>query len=423
MLAYFSTTKQTLPVQKAPVTLLRSFSTNSKTRIINPRTNERESASTNFDLGVEKKTGQKSPIPEGRKPKAEPKKTAKRAPTFQPICLSPSTELLLEGIKNGNRRMLSKAITLVESELERDQKQATSLLTRIIEERREKAQIDPNSINTFRVGITGPPGTGKSTFVETLGTNLCNQGNKVAVIAIDPSSRKTGGSILGDRSRMIKLGMHENSFIRPSPSRGIAGGLSVHTSDQILLCEHAGYNVIIVETVGVGQTEVSVADVTDMFMLLLSPGGGDVIQGIKKGVVEYADMIVVNKCDGDLVQRGKMIQYEYKNAIQLLGHQMGDWIPPVLTASSLMGIGIQDVWKKALEFKQHSKENGLFETKRALKRKNEFWKKLYEFLKMGLHNSEEVMNSIQKLQSLVERGVISSRQASSDIVGQIFQYM
>ncbi|KAJ3445849.1 methylmalonyl-coa mutase [Anaeramoeba flamelloides] len=423
MLSYFSTRKPTPSHQKTSVPLLRTFVNATRQKEMHSKQTQRKTQNTTFNLGVKKKKVQKNPIPQQRKPKVSQKQTTTKTPTFQVLTLSPSTEILLEGIKNGDRRMLSKAITLVESELERDHKQATNLLTRIIEERRELAQIDPKSVDTFRVGITGPPGTGKSTFVETLGTNLCNEGHKVAVIAIDPSSRKTGGSVLGDRSRMVNLGAHENSFIRPSPSRGIAGGLSVHTSDQILLCEHAGYTHIIVETVGVGQTEVSVADVTDMFMLLISPGGGDVLQGIKKGVVEYADMIVINKCDGDMIQRGKMIQYEYKNAIQLLGHQMGDWIPPVLTASSLMKIGIQDVWKKALEFKSHSQGNGSFETRRATKRKNEFWKKLYEFLKMGLHRSEPTMDLIHKLEPMVEKGIISSRKASSDIVNQIFQYM
>ncbi|ETI51742.1 LAO/AO transport system ATPase, variant 5 [Phytophthora nicotianae CJ01A1] len=221
------------------------------------------------------------------------------APTRE---MRPMTQRLVEGVLQGNRTALSRSITLVESTLKSDEEQAELLLDSVLTQRRSlrPAHVDPPELTSFRLGIAGPPGAGKSTFIETLGLFLTAQGHKVAVLAIDPSSSRSGGSILGDKTRMEKLSNDPNAFVRPSPSRGTLGGVAQHTNEIVLLCEAGGYDIILVESVGLGQSEIVIDDTVDMVMLLVSPAGGDDLQGQKKGIVEIADIVVVNKADGDL---------------------------------------------------------------------------------------------------------------------------
>ena len=230
--------------------------------------------------------------------------------------------------------MLSRAITLIESK-RADHRRTAAALTQAL------LKVTGNAV---RVGITGAPGVGKSTMIDALGSLLTGQGHKVAVLAVDPSSRRTGGSILADKTRMARLANDANAFIRPSPSSGTLGGVAAKTRETMLLCEAAGYDVVLVETVGVGQSEIAVADMTDFFLVLALPGAGDELQALKKGVVELADMIAVNKADGDNLPRAKLAAAEYGAALHILSPHSPNWSPPVITCSALKGDGIEALW-------------------------------------------------------------------------------
>jgi LAO/AO transport system kinase len=242
---------------------------------------------------------------------------------------------LAAGLRSGNRRALARAITLVESTRPDHRRAAEALL----------AELLPHAGRSVRIGITGVPGVGKSTFIETFGLHVIGQGHRVAVLAVDPSSQRTGGSILGDKTRMTELTRNPDAFIRPSPSGGTLGGVARRTREAMLLCEAAGFDVVIVETVGVGQSETAVADMVDLFLLLLLPGGGDELQGIKKGIVELADLIVVNKADGDMVAAARHAVAEYRHALALLQPADTRWRVPVLSCSAVAGTGIGEVWQ------------------------------------------------------------------------------
>src|SRR5665213_84671 len=242
---------------------------------------------------------------------------------------APSPDLA-RGIRAGERATLARAITLIESK-RADHRKAAHLLVQ---------DMLPLTGKAVRLGITGAPGAGKSTTIDALGTYLTGLGHKVAVLAVDPSSSRTGGSILGDKTRMAQLAIDPNAFIRPSPSSGTLGGVAAKTRETMLLCEAAGYDVLIVETVGVGQSETTVADMTDFFLVLIVAGAGDELQGLKKGIVELADMIAVNKADGDNIARAKAAAAEYTSALHILAPRTPTWMPPVMTFSALTG-GIQ----------------------------------------------------------------------------------
>ena len=244
----------------------------------------------------------------------------------------------LDSLLTGNRRALAKAITLVESKLDRHRAQAQGILEQVL----------PHSGNSIRVGITGVPGVGKSTFIEAFGLYLIEQGKRVAVLAVDPSSPLAGGSILGDKTRMEELSRREEAFIRPSPSEGTLGGVAQKTRETMLLCEAAGYDVILVETVGVGQSEYQVAGMVDFFMVLMLPGGGDELQGIKKGIMELADALVINKADGDSEKQAQLARQLYTSAMNVLRHT-SFWTPRVMTCSALKQIIIDAVWGMLLE--------------------------------------------------------------------------
>ena len=259
-----------------------------------------------------------------------------------------------EAILTGDRRALAKAITLVESQRPQDAETAQTLLTALL----------PHTGNSIRIGITGVPGVGKSTFIEAFGQHVIEQGHRLAVLAVDPSSPVAGGSILGDKTRMEALSREEAAFIRPSPAGRALGGVAFKTRESLLLCEAAGFDIILVETVGVGQSEHQVAGMVDFFLLLMLPGGGDELQGIKKGILELADAIVVNKADGASESLARTTQQHYRSAMSLLRHD-DFWEPKVMTCSALQRQGIEDIWNMISEYADASRANGAFDEVRA----------------------------------------------------------
>src|SRR5215472_10605971 len=238
------------------------------------------------------------------------------------------------GVLAGERAVLARAITLIESRRPDHQRSAHQLVQSLL----------PHTGTAWRVGITGAPGVGKSTTIDALGSHLTGFGHKVAVLAVDPSSARTGGSILADKTRMAQLAADARAFIRPSPTAGTLGGVAAKTRETMLLCEAAGYDVILVETVGTGQSETAVADMTDFFLALMLPGAGDEMQGLKKGLVELADMIAINKADGDNAARARVAAAEYSAALNILTPRLAEWQPPVVTCSALTGTGIAELW-------------------------------------------------------------------------------
>src|SRR6201987_326296 len=247
---------------------------------------------------------------------------------------SSDVERISRGLDGGDRIVLSRAITLIESKRADHRSSAAALMQALL----------PHTGKAVRVGITGAPGVGKSTLIDALGSMLTAQARHVAVLAVDPSSRRTGGSILADKTRMARLANDPNAFIRPSPSYGTLGGVAAKTRETMLLCEAAGYDVVLVETIGVGQSEIAVADMTDFFLVLMLPGAGDELQGLKKGIVELADMIAVNKADGDNIPRAKAAAAEYRAALHILSPQSSAWAPPVITYSAMTQNGIEELW-------------------------------------------------------------------------------
>lgn len=275
---------------------------------------------------------------------------------------------LASPLLSGDRAALARAITLAESTRPDHQQQAQTLLSAIL----------PHTGGSMRIGITGTPGVGKSTFIEAFGLHAIERGHKVAVLAVDPSSARTGGSILGDKTRMARLSQSENAYIRPTPASGMLGGVARRTREAILLTEAAGYDVIIVETVGVGQSETEVAEMVDLFMLLLQPGSGDELQGIKRGIVELADLMVVTKADGDLATQAKRVQSDYASAIRMLTPQGAPWTPEVLACSALTGTGIEGVWDRAGEYMRHMEKAGLLKARRSRQARSWMWKEIRE---------------------------------------------
>ena len=295
-----------------------------------------------------------------------------------------------EAILAGDRRALAKAITLVESQRDADRDAAQALLQHLL----------PHTGNSIRVGVTGVPGVGKSTFIESFGQHLINQGHRLAVLAVDPSSPVAGGSILGDKTRMEMLSREEGAYIRPSPAGGALGGVAFKTRESLLLCEAAGYDVILVETVGVGQSEHQVAGMVDFFLLLMLPGGGDELQGIKKGILELADAIVVNKADGASEPLARTTQQHYRGAMSLLSHD-SFWEPRVMTCSALHGQGIEAVWETIREYAEAARAQDRFESKRATQ--NLAWMRqlIDELLRDTLARHPEVKAAMPELEAAV----------------------
>lgn len=274
---------------------------------------------------------------------------------------APSARELVDGVLKGDRGLLARAITLVESRSPRHEAAARELMTAIL----------PHTGGSMRVGLTGTPGAGKSTFIESLGLFLCRRGHRVAVLAVDPSSSRSGGSILGDKTRMEELSRDPNAFIRPSPSGGTIGGVAARTREALHLCEAAGYDVVLVETVGVGQSETAVRTMTDFFLLLQITGAGDDLQGIKKGVIELADAILVTKADGDNRTRAQQARVEYEKVLHFLDPFTPGWQPRVMTCSALQEEGISEVWEMVLDFRKTMEESGV--SQKTRKEQNLDW--------------------------------------------------
>ncbi len=274
-----------------------------------------------------------------------------------------STEQWVAGVLAGDIAVLARAITLVESRHADHRAQAQEVLQALL----------PHTGEARRIGLSGVPGVGKSTFIEALGLRLCDAGHRVAVLAIDPSSQRRGGSILGDKTRMAALGVHPNAYIRPSPSGGTLGGVAAMTRETLLLMEAAGYDTVLVETVGVGQSETMVAAMTDLYLVLMLPGAGDDLQGIKKGVLELADMVVVNKADGDTAVRARHAARDYQGALHMLAQREPDWTVPVMTCSAITGAGLDELWSTVCEFFRVMDANGRIHTKRQSQQIQWMW--------------------------------------------------
>jgi LAO/AO transport system kinase len=280
-------------------------------------------------------------------------------------------------------------------------------------------ELLPNSGKAIRLGITGAPGTGKSTTIDALGTHLTAKGHKVAVLAVDPSSTRTGGSILGDKTRMAKLSQDANAFIRPSPSSGTLGGVAAKTRETMLLCEAAGFDVVIVETVGVGQSETTVADMTDFFLALMIAGAGDELQGIKKGVIELADMIAVNKTDGDNIQRAKAAAAEYRAALNILAPRSPNWSPPVLAYSALTGQGIEELWSKVLAYRDKMTAAGELAARRREQQVKWMWSMLEERLTARLRSDAAIRAKLRAAETAVAAGKLAPTLAVEQIAALI----
>lgn len=317
------------------------------------------------------------------------------------------SDSLATPLLEGNRRALARAITLVESSRADHREQAQALL----------AEIMPKTGGAVRIGLSGAPGVGKSTFTEAMGLHLTGLGHKVAVLAVDPSSALTGGSILGDKTRMELLSRDKNAFIRPSPSGGTLGGVARRTREAMLLVEAAGYDVVIIETVGVGQSETAVAEMVDMFLLLQSPGGGDELQGIKRGIMEMADLIVVNKADGALEKPAKMAQAEYIGALGLMRPKSPNWSPEVLLASALKNIGITEIWDAICTFEQRMVDSGELQGNRARQATSWMWSEIGEGLMDRFKADKAVADRLPSLKKQVADGQITPSAAAAELLG------
>ena len=324
------------------------------------------------------------------------------------------TEALYQGICAGQRASLARGITLVESTNHVSSKQARLLVNRVTAFCKEKARIHGKSFISFRIGLSGPPGAGKSTFTEIFGKMLTDSGHRVAVLAVDPSSGTTGGSLLGDKTRMPELTRDCNAFIRPSPSRGHLGGVTRTTNEAIVLCEASGYDIVLVETVGVGQSEYLVRDMVDMFCLLLPPAGGDELQGIKRGIVEQSDLIVVTKCDGDLVPAARRVAYEYMSALKYMRPLTKLWRPKVKMCSAVTGEGIEEVWSIMKNFREIMEDSGEMEKRRSEQQQKWMWSYVEEKL---LRMVREVRGQeVQNLEGRVRRDSLSPGSAADKVV-------
>ncbi|SDD58193.1 methylmalonyl-CoA mutase metallochaperone MeaB [Algoriphagus faecimaris] len=306
-----------------------------------------------------------------------------------------SLEEYKQGVIQGNRVILSQAITLVESNLDSDSELAGQLVQEIL----------PHSGKSIRIGITGVPGVGKSTFIEAFGKLLLSKGKKVAVLAVDPSSQKTRGSILGDKTRMEKLALDKRAFIRPSPSGSTLGGVSAKTREAMLLCEAAGFDVILVETVGVGQSEVAVKGMVDFFLLLMLAGAGDELQGIKKGIMEMADALLIHKADGENVAAAKRAKSTYSNALHLFPLAENSWSPQVITGSSISGEGLEEAWSMVLKFQDQMLRSGWFERTRASQRLTWLHESVQAILGKQFYAQPKVKKLLESDEEEVKNGI------------------
>jgi LAO/AO transport system kinase len=310
------------------------------------------------------------------------------------------------GILNADRAILGKAITLIESTLESDRQLAKEVIERCL----------PHSGNSIRLGITGVPGVGKSTFIEAFGMYLANAGRKVCVLAIDPTSQISHGSILGDKTRMQNLATHTNAFIRPSPSSGSLGGVTRSTRETVILCEAAGFDTVIIETVGVGQSETAVHGMVDFFLLLMLAGAGDELQGIKRGIMEMCDALIITKADGENKNKANSAIIEYKNALHLYPPTLSGWEPMVGTCSAVTGAGVPNVWDIINEYETLTKKNGYFTSHRAEQEKQRLHETIEQLLKDRFYQNPAVAKRIKELEQLVAEKKISAYSAAEELL-------
>jgi len=326
------------------------------------------------------------------------------------LSLDGLSKSLLAGLVSGDRASLARSITLVESTHPVKAAQARKLVTHATRHYRN------NGLQSFRLGLSGPPGAGKSTFIEALGMSLVDRGHKVAVLAVDPSSSSQGGSLLADKTRMPNLTRHPKAFIRPSPSRGHLGGVTRNTNEAITLCEVCGYDVILVETVGVGQSEFAVVDMVDAFCLLLPPASGDELQGIKRGIVEQSDLVLINKSDGDLIPSARSTAASYMSALKLIRPKSPHWKPKTHLISSKTGLGLDEAWQKLLSFKQVMTDCGEFERRRRKQRKTWMWNYVNDSLLNTFKSHPAVKLNQRQLEEMVSELNISPGTASDILI-------
>jgi LAO/AO transport system kinase len=315
----------------------------------------------------------------------------------------------LATLRAGDRAMLARAITLIESKRADHRAEAHRLVQELL----------PFTGKAVRLGITGAPGVGKSTTIDALGTYLTSQGHKVAVLAVDPSSARTGGSILADKTRMARLANDPNAFVRPSPGGGTLSGVAAKTRESMLICEAAVFDIVLVETIGTGQSETAVSDMTDFFLVLMLPGAGDELQGLKKGVVELADMIAVNKADGDNIRRAKAAAAEYHAALHILSPRSASWTPPVVTYSALTGDGIERLWTTVLDHRERLTKGGELAARRRAQQVKWMWSMLEERVFARLKSDAALKAKLPKLEAAVAEGRMSPAVAVDEIAAAL----
>ena len=312
----------------------------------------------------------------------------------------------VSGILGRERSVLSRFVTLLESRLEEDRALAQLVLTALL----------PHTGRSLRVGITGVPGAGKSTFIDSLGPMLTSQGHRVAVLAIDPTSRISGGSILGDKTRMIDLSGDPNAFVRPSPTAGTLGGVTRNTREVMLACEAAGFDVVLIETVGVGQSETVVADMVDFLLVILIAGAGDELQGIKRGLIEMADLIAINKADGENKLSAERAAVQYQNAVQLIHSPDSPWIPPVLTCSAANNTGMDAIWSQVLKYRARFDPTGAFQQHRRAQMVGWMWDLVNEQIHHMLHDQPDVREVSARAEAAVRSGLMTAADGAKEII-------
>jgi len=320
--------------------------------------------------------------------------------------ISEDPQFYVQGVLKGDRRLIAKTITMIESSLSSHQRLAHRIIDLLL----------PYAGKATRLGITGVPGAGKSTFIESLGIMLIKKGHRVAVLAVDPSSKRSGGSVLADKTRMEKLAVEERAFIRPSPSGGTLGGVARKTRETMILCEAAGFDVIVVETVGVGQSETAVASMVDFFLVLMIAGAGDELQGIKKGILELADAVAVNKADGNNVERAEFARKQYETALHFLAPSSPNWTPPVLTCSALEMTDIDVIWENVLKHQKIFTQTGELDAKRKKQAVDWMWSLVKEGLKERFYQHSEIDKILPETIKEVEQGTIASTIAASRLL-------
>ncbi|GAB7086462.1 methylmalonyl Co-A mutase-associated GTPase MeaB [Marinifilum fragile] len=317
----------------------------------------------------------------------------------------------VKGILDGDRGILSQAITLIESSKFEHQKIAQEIIEKCL----------PYSGKSVRIGVTGVPGAGKSTFIEAFGKHVTGQGHKLAVLAIDPSSERSKGSILGDKTRMEELSVDQNAYIRPSPSAGSLGGVARKTRESLILCEAAGFDTILIETVGVGQSETAVHSMVDFFLLIKIAGAGDELQGIKRGIMEMADLISINKADGNNIHKAQLARVQFENALHLFPKSPSGWSPKVLTCSAIEKTGIDKIWDTIMDYCSHTQQNGYFEQRRSEQAKYWMYETINEQLKDGFYQKQLIKEQIPEFENKVLNDEMSSFVAAFKLLNAYFQ--